>query len=629
MKKIYCFMERQGEAFERFVETYDADNILNLYDDVLQSTQGEVTCYINEISRICETEDGILWFVTDVKVLYELVERIFPKYFEKLILLGSDETTSCEVEFDVYAHMDYELSLQDDGTIRNLLNRICELRMQTKMDAFIYFSIELLESIEKKQNALWWSHICLSLLEIDELKKQESWEYRCFLLSVVMQTVPEASRTNAFLENVVQSSACTKENAYFIWNQFKGFSLFNLVERDRETSALLDTLYRRSYSEYLSEYQEIMQRIPYQSRNHDWVVVFTIQLLEKGHSPTKTTLERVKTLCKLGKKVMLINTTEQYLGLGYLPCYNPRVGTIRQELDEADTIHIEDLVVPFMQLPSNMLLGTRLEFLVQLLSKIRPEYILSIGTGSMLADLCGNVVPCASMALAFSTLPHTMNQMRILGRQLDDHEKKRMNDVDIIESRFTFELKPQKVTLTREGLHLPEDRFLLAVIGIRLDSEVDDAFLDMLDHVCKNGCYVVFAGRMSKYSQVMESHVATKDNSTFIGYQDDILALMEIADLYVNPKRLGEGFSVIEAFYKGKPGVYLRTGDVYVAGGEEFAVSDYDDMSEEIIHYKEDKVYYEKRAGEAVRRADLMTDSVSAIQEIDEAICKRVRERYW
>jgi DNA polymerase-3 subunit alpha len=55
---------------------------------------------------------------------------------------------------------------------------------------------------------------------------------------------------------------------------------------------------------------------------------------------------------------------------------------------------------------------------------------------------------------------------------------------------------------------------------------------------------------------------------------------MEICDLYVNPDRLGGGFSIIEAFAKGKPGVYLNRGDVYTAGGVEFAVGSFDEMAE-------------------------------------------------
>ncbi len=88
--------------------------------------------------------------------------------------------------------------------------------------------------------------------------------------------------------------------------------------------------------------------------------------------------------------------------------------------------------------------------------------------------------------------------------------------------------------------------FLLVVVGIRLEFEIDSKFMDMLSDVCSKGCHVVFAGIMDNYGRLMEEYPVVSANSSFTGYCDDILALMEICDLYVNPDRLGGGFSVIE-----------------------------------------------------------------------------------
>ena len=104
---------------------------------------------------------------------------------------------------------------------------------------------------------------------------------------------------------------------------------------------------------------------------------------------------------------------------------------------------------------------------------------------------------------------------------------------------------------------------------------------------------------------------------------------MEICDLYVNPDRLGGGFSIIEAFAKGKPGVYLNRGDVYTAGGVEFAVGSFDEMAEQIFKYKDDKEYYNTMAGLAKERSILMTSSKEAIEDIDRQVCRLVEEKYW
>jgi len=182
----------------------------------------------------------------------------------------------------------------------------------------------------------------------------------------------------------------------------------------------------------------------------------------------------------------------------------------------------------------------------------------------------------------------------LAGNFLSEKEKEyyKKEDVDIIESRFTFELKPQKKRFSRKEKNLPGNKFLLVVVGIRLQFEIDHNFMAMLSDVCSKGCYVVFAGIMDNYSSLMEEYPVVSANSSFIGYCDDMLAFMEICDLYVNPDRLGGGFSVIEAFSKERPGVYLKSGDVYTAGGEDFAVDSFAEMAEQILKYNRKNEFY-------------------------------------
>ena len=99
--------------------------------------------------------------------------------------------------------------------------------------------------------------------------------------------------------------------------------------------------------------------------------------------------------------------------------------------------------------------------------------------------------------------------------------------------------------------------------------------------------------------------------------------------MYVNPVRMGGGFSVIEAFWQGKPGVYLPVGDVYIAGGEEFAVSDLETMKKRIKEYKEDASYYKEMSYKAKERSRLMTSSLEAMKNLDSEIIERVRRKYW
>lgn len=360
-------------------------------------------------------------------------------------------------------------------------------------------------------------------------------------------------------------------------------------------------------------------------------MILTVQFLEERHAPTGSIIERVKAYKALGKEVVVINTAEICLVNGYVPMYNVNIGNVLKEYDDISEIQIGNYKTAFLQIPRDLPVPYKMQVLAYMINRVKPYYILAVGTGSVLADLCGNIVPCASMAIVFSTLPYTKNKMRILGRKLTEKEINtyRDRDDDIIESKFTFELKPQKSFFSRKELGISEDRFVLVVVGTRLQFDITDVFMEMLQQVCTDGCYVIFAGIMDNHKELMEKYPIVAKNSLYKGYCEDMLALLEICDLYVNPDRTGGGFSVIEAFSKGKPGVYLRKGDVYTAGGEEFAVDDFNEMKNQILTYKEDKEYYNSMAKLAKERAKLMTSSIEAMADIDRQICQRIEEKYW
>lgn len=478
---------------------------------------------------------------------------------------------------------------------------------------------------------------CKAVLQPCALADQTSYQRKdtyiskecfCFLLSLLMRIEKDIAYTNSFLKEILMDDFSADE-LYYIWNQCKRLSLKKMAVFDNKSIELLDQMYQKSYTWYLQKMESQLQKIPSEQRDPDCVVVLTIQLLGTNHAPTKTLIERVKWLKKLGKKVYIVNTTEQYLQTGEVPVYDPTVGSIEENYRNAHTICFGKEEFEFLQVSEKMTVERKVRTVLRLIRQVNPLYILSMGTGSMTADLCGKVVPTASMGLAFSNLPHTMNPMRILGRTVREEEKEVFADIDVIESRFTFELKEQTHSFTREQYHIPKDAFVLVIVGIRLDYEISAEFTELLIELEQEGFFVVMAGKFEQYSKWCEKDPILKENTNFIGYCDDMAALMELCDLYINPVRLGGGFSVIEAFAKGVPGVYTRTGDVFVSGGADFAVDTLNEMKEQIKRYRSDASYYQEMSIKAKDRAKLMTSSEDAIRDLNDAIEQRVRDKYW
>ncbi len=634
---IYCYVEEQNASLDEFISKYDESSIIHIVTSVVESCEGQLLyCLCDILTNYIEAskeQDSGFWFVTDVKGLYDIVEKLFPSLFEEIIYVGKGNSAEFDSGLETDQLASYFINIQRSKLNASFMRKLWNLKSNGSIENFMEFLYELGDfGIEKEQilTKLWCCFCEILVYETECNNSADAdFNYKLAVYSILMVLGKKASYINAYLNEVLENSKTKAGSMYFVWNQFKRMSLKKLAVFDNKSSQLCDELYNRSYNGFESELKEYFVKIPLEERDKNLVLISTIQFLDETHAPTRTVIERAKALKHLGKTVIIINTAEQYTMKNYLPMYSAGFGRVLEKYNNVNELKIGNDRFPFIQMPEHSTIQYRMGIMAKLLERYKPYYILSIGTGSMLADLCGNIVPCASMALAFSTIPKTMNKMKILGRNLYKEEKSLYIEDDIIESRFTFELKPQKGIFSREYKGLPEDRFILVVVGIRLEFEVTDAFMDMLEEVCSQGCYVVFAGIMDNYNKLMESYPVVSANSSFIGYCNDMLALMDICDLYVNPERLGGGFSIIEAFVKGKPGVYLKSGDVYTAGGESFAVDSFKEMAEQILKYKEDKDYYNSMSGLARERAKLMTSSEEAIADIDRQICERVESKYW
>jgi len=101
-----------------------------------------------------------------------------------------------------------------------------------------------------------------------------------------------------------------------------------------------------------------------------------------------------------------------------------------------------------------------------------------------------------------------------------------------------------------------------------------------------------------------------------LGLQEDMLAISEICDLYINPPRNGGGSSIAEALSKGKPAVTLNYGDCSIAAGEEFCVKDLEEMKNTIIKYITDNDFYKKMSEKALKRNEVLRDTKKALGDI-------------
>lgn len=194
----------------------------------------------------------------------------------------------------------------------------------------------------------------------------------------------------------------------------------------------------------------------------------------------------------------------------------------------------------------------------------------------------------------------------------------------IIEHKFTSDLIEQKEKKTKEELGIDSDKFVIAIVGGRLDYEISEAFLDMLENLVSMDEDIMYV-LMGKYETKLEEKRKTlSKHIKCLGWVEDILGYYEACDLYVNPIRVGGGTSSVEAMSKGIPVVTVDYGDVATNVGEDFVTGDYHIMSQLILKYKNDAEFYQMQSDKAKERATELLDTSNVFAEVVTEFVKRV-----
>lgn len=372
--------------------------------------------------------------------------------------------------------------------------------------------------------------------------------------------------------------------------------------------------------------------IPIGERNKGFVIMFTSQFLGEEHAPTKTVLDRCYVLQKyMQKKVLIINTAMQFPRNAVAPFYKLCDAGYREEYLEKHEIQFKDQTFSFIQCENNMPDIEKIKEIMLLVQKERPGYILNVGGCDFCADLCGTIVPEITISTVFSKVSYSAGEYQIVDKQIKEQDRDvlRQLQVDrdkVYQTKFTFTFKEQRLHFEREELGFDQEDFVAAIIGWRLDEEINEEFWNLLQAVTKQNenFRIAVIGKLDSYEKVIQTYPTLRDRCINLGKQSDVLAILEHCDLYLNPKRNGGGSSASEALYQGVPVLSLPYGDVSVAAGEDFLVESYEQMQEFILKYCSDKDFYREMSYKAKKQASRLLDSKTYFGEVIEKIEERI-----
>ena len=527
MENIIMFMEKESKQLSDYIERYEQEAQIHLYMDIVESCEGNLFFCLGELNNLFWSEQALCKFVTDVKELYDIVSSLYSAHFTEIIYINPEEDISHFSEkIKIDELLNFEVEVIPDNATKKAARRLVS---QMASDNILSFSGirpygEIFGAFvsEDKRRALWL-HFAKAILYGYENRTMDVSEFGLiFVYSMLMRMEKDAKYTKMFLEPISKSKCANLEQKFFAMDQVSLGAFRKQILLDNCCSELMWQMYKDIFNQWKERLKNELIPITYENRVKDRVVVFTIQFLrnpknpDSCNAPTRSLLERCNALRSMGKDVYIINTSERYVvnAYSYFPIYYAVAGNYIEEYEKVEELEHQGNKYWFRQIKNDIPEEKKISLALSWIREIKPEYMLCIGPDSIVADICGQVIPCASMAVVFSSLPRTMNKMKILGRKLAAEEKKEYErqGIDVVESRFTFELKPQREHFTRRQFGIPDDCFLLVIVGTRLHSEVTKEFMQMLDDILQTGYHAVFAGYYDNY----ESNVEVFENVKYV-----------------------------------------------------------------------------------------------------------------
>lgn len=461
--------------------------------------------------------------------------------------------------------------------------------------------------------------------ESRDYSKEESLRCRIFLASIFITAdwniyAPQCVTKTT---EIIRTSNLPKENQLFLYKQISHLIFVKESLQKQENKVAVWKLFNSIVESYGREYcSGIYGPIPYEQRNHNLYIVITSQLLVEQHGPTKTALDRCKVLIEdMGKNVLLINTAECLSWEGFYPFFGYGKGNYLKRLQQEEMLEWKGCKVPYFQCDENMPDPEMLRLLLQKIYEMRPEYIIDIGAQSVVANLCNMFQPVLGIGLCPSEVEQSCESIQAVGKKMTQDDYDLINQVNydksgIIESVFTSGLRAQSYTMTKEELGIHDDRFRIIIPGQRLDSEINEEFANLLKRLPADQFAVYFCGNFETFDKFIKCYPELGKLCYNLGFRDDIFAVYDHMDLFVNPIRRGNGTSCVEAMSKGIPVVTTRYGDVAINAGDDFIVNDYDQMYIRIMDLYHDTKKREKYQLLAKERAAYLQDTTTELMRI-------------
>lgn len=462
----------------------------------------------------------------------------------------------------------------------------------------IYFddAIELFESIKNESE----KRCELANKIYHEIGKDLYFDI--YIYSYLIQLKPEKKYVEELCLLILQTDKLNWKQINFIFGQISYILFIHSELYDLKTVELNWRILYKAYEMCKEEMNLELEPIPENERNQDLIIVLTEQFLEVQHGPTKTILDRCYVLQKImHKKILLINTAEAVSTEGTVPFFDSKSGSYKTELIDNNTVSWKGETFQFYQCENIMPDIEQMLNLIMTVQRLKPSMIIGVGATGLLSGFINELIPMLDVGVNLSGIECTLVDYQLVDyNMLDAVEpivKAMGKDMShIIAEKFTFSLREQTELLTRADLGINNSAFAMAVVGGRLDAEIDEQFISFLNDILRDDMLIVIIGKCETLESKILKYPKLQEHMLYLGFCEDVLSRLELCDLYINPIRRGGGTSAVEAMFKGKPVITVNYGDVATVVGDKFSCKNYVEMGKLIERYYEDKQFYEQQS---------------------------------
>jgi glycosyltransferase involved in cell wall biosynthesis len=358
-------------------------------------------------------------------------------------------------------------------------------------------------------------------------------------------------------------------------------------------------------------------------RNKKRIVIITEQILRINHAPTQVVVNFCYILRKyLNYEVMLFVCPSDYYeelpGLWYRPA------TMNSLYDGNEPMQISYRGEVLWGYQINMTESAPKQYhmMMSLIHAWNPYFVFAIGVRNPVVDLTAKFTTLVTMELSVNC---PISEAKILLRCCEKREEVECENGQIhlfIEEKMPVLAETYQNKYNRKELGLPEDKFLIAIVGNRLDKEIDSDFAGVMQTIIEKDPNIGFVliGRAEVIKEYFKL-LSLDKYIYYLGYRTDLLGTYDALDLFLNPNRIGGGFSASMALMAGVPVVTLPDCDVAINVGEDFVVQGYDEMIETVCRYAEDKGFYEEKKNRAQAVAENYSED-KLVEYVDNVICK-------